>query len=65
MIEGMHGFEHKVDQIPMGGKHITYTGILNHRWGIYLDPQMENNRMLIGIEGTEEYGHLSIDNFII
>ena len=53
-------------QMPMGGSEIYEIGVLDHRWRLYVDHNIEQNVVLVGV-GMEKSQNavLKITNFVI
>lgn len=56
-------------QQPMGLSEVRHLGLINAKWRLYVDTEMEPNKLLIGCNDKREdnlhYARLSISNFII
>jgi hypothetical protein len=65
------GSEEFEKQIAMGNldKDLQYKGLVNLRWRLYTDSQMEANCLIVGVNDTlekpEHYARLSIINYFI
>lgn len=55
----------KHDYYPMGIKNRQFIGIMDKRWRVYVDPNMQPTYLLIGHDNSNDLARIAIANFIV